>query len=205
MGYDYIIRVAINYKDGTYNNNIYYDCHKLAKTYRKLKREDKDFYIHFATDGHGGSKSLSCGINKNHLEILFKFTSLFPETTFTFYTHYFDFEGVQILVVKDKTVINNHSIDLVDNDHTNLAKLEKYGLRFVENVKSKVTESDDDDDEISEENERIVEKFLQGDPRNIEINNEISCLFYDKEEAMVGGLCFGPTFGVDIGEWLFTQ
>jgi hypothetical protein len=206
MGYDYIIRVAINYKDGSFHNNIYYDCHKLVKAYRKLKREDKDFYIHFATDGHGGSRSLSCGIAGDHLKTLFKFTSLFPDIIFTFYTHYFDFEGVQILVVKNQTVINDNSINL-DHNHIDLAELEKYGLLFVENVKSKIEEegSDEEDNNSDNDNVRIVEKYLYGDPRNIEINNEISCIFYNKKEGMVGGICFGPVFGMSVGEWLFAQ
>ena len=93
MGYDYIIRVAINYIDGTYDNDIFYHAQQLFEVYRRLK-VDEDFYIHFATDGHGGSASMSCGFNAEHIKELFKFTSCccrdhfyILQSKFRFYRH----------------------------------------------------------------------------------------------------------------------
>jgi len=233
MGYDYIIRVAVNYKDGTYRHDLHYDAQQLFEVYRRLKFNGQ-FYIHFATDGHGGSSSMSCGVQDEHFEELFKFTSRFPDITFTFYVHYFDFTGIQILVVKDRQVVSNYDIDVEDEEQVDREQLKKYGLEFVENVATEVRNVDEDededeaeggegggedDDEGDDEDDKDDEKetkseakgtehqpqkiFLTSDPRNIRIHNEISRIFYDERFALVGGLCFGPTLKVSIGQWLF--
>ena len=223
MGYDYIIRVAINYKDGTYNNDFCYHAQDLFEVYRRLKGDDEDFYIHFSTDGHGGSSSMSCGFNEEHIEVLFKFTSCFPEITFTFYNQNFDFTSMAILVIKDHQVIEQHGISLKNEEKIDPKELTKYGLSFIKNVsidgedekeeeeeKEKEEEEEEDNDEQDEDKDEkddekslIHEEFRHSDPRNIQIHNEISRLFYDEKFAMVGGVCFGPTLGTSMGQWLF--
>lgn len=218
MGYDYIIRVAVNYKDGTYNNALFYPAQQLFETYRQLKSgSDRDsFYVHLATDGHGGSCTPSCGFNDETTTNLFKFTSFFPEITFTFYNQNFDFTSMDIIVIKDKTIAENASFSLENKEC--LKQFEKYGLTFEENEAEEVYDEDEEDedkdgdkDEENEEDEEdeednkrsIHEEFFTTDPRNIRIHNEISRLFYDEKFAMVGGLCFGPTLGKSMAQCLF--
>jgi hypothetical protein len=208
MGYDYIIRVAVNYKEGTYNNDLFYPAQQLFETYRQLKSDlDQDsFYIHLATDGHGGS--LCCGFSDEHITNLFKFTSFFPAVTFTFYNQNFDFTSMDIIVIKEKTIMENKSFSLEDKEC--LKQFEKYGLTLEENEAHEVYDEEDEDedegdeDEDEEDNKRSThEEFLPIDPRNIRIHNEISRLFYDEQFGMTGGLCFGPTFGKSMGQCLF--
>ena len=140
-------------------------------------------------------------MNEAHLKNLFLYTSQFPEITFTFYNQNFDFTTMQVIVVKNKEVIEEY-FECQEESFLN-----DYGLKYVKNVLSKVEvyedQEDHEDHEDHEDNVKEIEYYLYNDPRNIQIYNEISRIFYDEEQAMVGGLCFGPTLGQSMGKCSF--
>jgi len=214
MGYDYIIRVAANWnanaKDntgtGTCTNKNKMNLDKntvdmLSKMYGECRTCEK-FYLHFGTDGHSGSRGLGCGMDAIHLEVLKKFTKKIPDMTLTFYLQYFDYEEMQIITIHDDTVLQN-----VCGNINEMVKPE-YGLTYkstdiVITDEIRKTYTVDCDDEESRDTTLV--NFLRNSPTNIVIAGDITQIFYDPSSAMVGGLCFGPTYRKSIGAQLYEQ
>ena len=136
---------------GTYNNDACYDAQHIFEVYRRLKT-DTEYDMHFATDGHGGSGSMSCGFSDWSIEELFKFTEQLPEITFTFYNQNFDFTSMDIIVIKDHVILEQHSFDMEHEAKKGDTVFTKYGLSFVKNVTVEV------EDEVPDKKEDTAMK-----------------------------------------------
>jgi len=100
MGYDYIIRVSVDTTKEITKES-------LLEAYKNFIHDTtSEFY--FGCDDHGGSNTLACGGIKDYIKKLMIFTKHFKNTTFTFYNHYFDYESLEILVIKNKIRLLYH-------------------------------------------------------------------------------------------------
>lgn len=173
MGYDYVIRVSIDSLDGLTKD-------KLLEAYEKFKNSgNANFY--FGCEGHGGSGWLSCGGLNKYLEKLFTFTQEFPNKTFTFYNHYFDYFSFEKIVVKDKNVLSNENFANFDVDPSS--------SKGKQRIKKSISECKNHGI-IFRDTEDLENVHL---PTNMRIDNELSGLFSNKEDSMSGGFCFGPS------------
>jgi hypothetical protein len=181
MGYGYIIRVGVDSTDGLTKES-------LLKAYEKFLKNNKKNNIEFffGCDGHGGSGWLSCGGLSNYRENLFKFTSEFPNTTFTFYNHMFDYASYDIVIIKNKKILHGNEFDLDDcecDPSTIIDILGSYKIKY----------------KCNNDNYSTIQNLCN--PRNHIIKNEITPLFSDSKNKIIGGFCFNSVFG-NIGEYI---
>jgi hypothetical protein len=166
MGYDYVIRISVDSLDGLTKND-------LKNAYEKFKN-DKSAEFFFGCEGHGGSRWISCGGLEKYFNKLTHFTSQFPTKTFIFYNHCFDYETMEIIAIKNTTLIFDDCINMLKYDNETLEKCKKYNI----NIKDITSDENDEND---------------NKPTNITIKNELSGYFSNSKDTMSGGLCFGPT------------
>jgi len=96
MGYDFMIRVAVNNPE-----EFEQYATQVKHIYDQLCHRPKFPYI--GKVGHTGSGGYGCGRNDDFIDELTLFTQKFPEYTFIFYYAYWDFTGLFIIQIKNKT------------------------------------------------------------------------------------------------------
>jgi hypothetical protein len=157
MGYYYIIRIAAEMR-GCVSDL------QLIAAYKHMNKISK-YPVQFGCV----ERSSSGYPQENIKEILLSFTDQFPEIIFTFYIHSFDYQHMEIIKIRNRTIINTHEISFED-DLDDISILKEHGIIII--------------DEDAKNYDGVIYDEIY-EPCNMKIKNEISAVFINIEEQYI--------------------